>query len=73
MLLLFYGSQLPPLAPACASTIQVPDILSHWVGLAGGGRHRWGNTEVPFSMNGSCIDLTHPSFLKFLELPTFTN
>lgn len=71
MLLLLYSSQLPPLGPACTSTIQVPDILSHWVGLGGGGRHRWGNTEVPFSMNGSCTDLTHPSFLKVLRTSSF--
>lgn len=55
-------------APACPSTIQVPDILSHSLGgTGGGGRHRRGNTEVPFSVNSSCIDLTHPSFLEFLE------
>lgn len=71
MLLLLYSSQLPPLGPACTSTIQVPDILSHWVGLGGGGRHSWGNTEVPFSMNGSCTDLTHPSFLKVLRTSSF--
>lgn len=33
ILLLLYSSQLPPLGPSLPGTIQVPDTLSHWVGL----------------------------------------
>jgi hypothetical protein len=67
MLLLLYGSQLPPLGPSLPQYHPSSWHSESLGGAGGGGRHRWGNTEVLFSVNGSCIDLTHPSFLEFLE------